>query len=252
MYLLYLDESGDPNNWDNQLCYVIGGVAVFEGKIRDLSNVMDLIQKKYFPEIKIPIEFHAHDIKKGHSPHFRKFSRDKNEEILNDVYSAISTCTFPGLAVFASAIDVEAVDGDARRDVFEQICMKFNFFLKDLFDNRKGRFDKGLLVIDRNQEHQFLQLIDNFKKAGTKGGYLGYIVDIPYFGKCNQTRMLQLADFVSYAVYQCYEHDDDTYLEMIKPRIYTGKIVKRYSNGLSHIIKKDCDCISCFGKNKVE
>ena len=38
MYLLYLDESGDPNSWQQYDTFVLAGVAVFEGAINQLVN----------------------------------------------------------------------------------------------------------------------------------------------------------------------------------------------------------------------
>ena len=52
MYVIYLDESGDPNGWNNnQNHFVIGGLAIHEGQISRIGKVLDDVQAEFFPEI---------------------------------------------------------------------------------------------------------------------------------------------------------------------------------------------------------
>ncbi len=252
MYILYLDESGDPNSWTEQNCYVIAGVAVHEGQIDVLSILIDKVQKKYFPKIKIPIQFHATDIRRGKG-HFSSYTKEIRDEILKDVYSLVRNCNFPDLIVFASIIDISKVENhtQARRAVFEDICEKFNGFL--LHQHKIGKPSKGLLVIDENREAEYRELVTDFKK-GTKHGYLGNVADIPYFARCTQTRMLQLADFIANAFFRYYQRNDETFLNIIHPRIYNGIpswSSKKIFLGLGHIIdrKEKCNCITCYKRN---
>jgi hypothetical protein len=46
MYLLYIDESGSGEHTN----FVLGGVAVFEGEIEQISQQLDTLQIHYFPE----------------------------------------------------------------------------------------------------------------------------------------------------------------------------------------------------------
>ncbi len=62
MYLLYLDESGDVANWRQQSNFVIAGIGVYEFRLKALSARIKDVQAKYFPEIPVPIVFHATDI----------------------------------------------------------------------------------------------------------------------------------------------------------------------------------------------
>jgi hypothetical protein len=250
LYILYLDESGDPNSWTEQKCYVIAGVAVHIGKIDELSIQTDYTQKKYFPSIKIPIQFHATDIRRGKGQHFSKYDQNKRNEILKDVYALIGSCKFPDLIVFASIIDISRVENPqhARRTVFEDVCMKFNGFL--LHQHRIKNPIKGLLVIDQNREAEYRELVNDFKRETTHGGYLGNVVDIPYFARCSQSRMLQLADFTANAFFRYYERDEDDFFKMILPRVYSGLPSWRYNKiylGLGHYIarKEKCKCPTC-------
>lgn len=243
MYLFYLDESGDPYSWQSQKCYVIGGVAIHEGQVHGIGAQMDALQSKYFPGIQIPIAFHASEIKRGKG-HFKGISRSRRNQILQDVYALIGSTTFPNLIAFSTAMDITAARNptQTRRDTFEDVCEKFNGFLVHQY--QRGHPAKGLLIIDENRRAEYRGLINDFKKKGTSHGYLGNIVDIPYFARCHQTRMLQLADFVANAVFVYYERSSTTTLNTILPRFY-GKAWKKLSAGLGHIVKRKCTCIAC-------
>jgi len=243
MYLLYLDESGDPYSWQNQKSYVIGGLAVHEGQIHGISIQMDGIQNKYFPGIQIQIAFHASEIRRGKG-HFQGITPSRRTQILQDVYALMGNATFPNLIVFATAIDITAVKDpvQARRDTFEDVCEKFNAFLVHQY--QRGHPAKGLLLIDENREAEYRVLVNDFKKQGTTHGYLGNVVDIPYFARCHQTRMLQLADFVANAIFEYYERNDSANLNIILHRFY-GNAWGSLSAGLGHITQKKCTCVTC-------
>jgi len=188
MYLLYLDESGVPNGWQKQRHYVLGGVAVFEGQIHRISNELEAIQTKYFPNITIPISFHATEIRRGKG-HFEPFTPNIRDDMLKDVYNVIANTNFPNLIAFATAIHISAVQNieQVRGHVLGDVCSRFNTFLKR--QHRAKKTSKGLLIIDRNQADQYRQLVCDFKVGGTRYGYIDNIVDIPYFARCLDTRM---------------------------------------------------------------
>jgi|GEM_PF-1299226 len=253
MYLLYLDEAGVSDGWDEQNNFVIAGIAVHEGKIYEISKKVDKLQETYFPKIKIPIPFHAHDIRHAKN-HFREIKQEKRNEIFHNIYSLIGNCKFPDLIIFATIIDISAVDNKTKvlERVFGDVCEKFNSFL---MHQKKylNKPTKGLLIIDKNREEYYRDLVNEFKKQ-TMHGYLGNVVDIPYFARCNQTRMLQLADFVASAVYQYYEHFDDSCLKIILPRIYQGLADwgEKYNLGSAHMIDdfERCNCFLCSERKK--
>jgi len=230
MHILYLDESGEPSNWVDYKHFVIGGVAVHEGQISDLIKNLKQIQERYFPGISVPIEFHATHVKHAKGL-FRSFPRNKRERVLQDVYELIRDTGFPNIITFAAVLSIDAAEDalQVRSDTFEEVCSAFNNFL--IWQHRLGHTAKGLVVIDRNREDEYRNLLKNFQ-TGTKYGYLGNVVDIPYFARSHETRMLQLADFCAYAVFQYYEHNNNTYIDTILPRIcrkpYTSQLDEHY------------------------
>ena len=243
MYILYLDESGDPNSWQEQKNFVIAGVAVYEGQIENIGEKLRGIQEKYFRGISVPIEFHATDIRNGKKA-FRDFQPNIREEILKDVCKVIADNRHPSLIIFGAVLGIDSAQNpnQARSDVFEEVCCSLNSFLVE--QHKLQHTNKALLIIDKYREDYYKQLLSTFRQNGTKYGYLGNIVDIPYFARCRETPMLQLADMSSYALYRYYEKNDDTYLKLISSRIY--KTIDGKMFGLKHITKKKpCDCISC-------
>ncbi len=83
-----------------------------------------------------------------------------------------------------------------------------------------------------------------FRDSGADYGSVHNIVDIPYFAGRIDTRMLQLADIVAYAVFQYYEHNDPQYIELIKDR-FDKRGPNEPPDGLKHITNDSCDCYAC-------
>jgi hypothetical protein len=249
MHILYLDESGEPSNWANQKNFIIAGVAVHEGQVSQLIRNMNAIQDRYFPGIAMPIEFHAEHVK--HSKGwFKNFPLSKREQILEDVYNLILNTGFPNIIVFATALNIDvANDADqVRSDTFEEVCCQFNNFL--IWQYRLGHPTKGLVIVDKNREDDYRKFLKKFQTS-TKYGYLGNVIDIPYFAQSHETRLLQLADFCAYATWRYYEGQDEKYLKIIQPRI-CRKPSTNLLDGLKHLTNnKSCTCLACSQSNQV-
>ena len=68
MFLLYLDESGDPKNVSENH-FVLAGIAVFERKSYWITNQLDAIEASLFAQGSTsPTEFHASEIARGRKP----------------------------------------------------------------------------------------------------------------------------------------------------------------------------------------
>jgi hypothetical protein len=241
MYLFYIDESGDPFAWDNHDNFVLAGVAIHEGQVRNISRQLDSIQQKYFPTINIPIEFHASVIHSG-KERFRRIEESVRIQIMNEIYDTIKDAGFPNLITFATAIHVSAVQNGAQalEDCLEDLCQRFNTFLMCQF--KAGFKDKGLLIMDKSgREMRIRELMVEFEQKGTRFGYLGNIMDVPYFADSKHTRMLQVADFVAYAFGRYLNSSDKSFLDKIANRIarQSDKPV-----GFKHLMdnRQTCSC----------
>jgi len=211
----------------------LGGVAVFEGELNRLAEGVEEIQKRFFPAISVPINFHASHIHAGRG-RFRKMPKENRVQLMQSIYGVIADVKWPGLVSFATAIDISWVEPgkDACMKAFEEICRTFNGFLMRQY--QRGKPDKGLLILDPSgRETRYRQCIADYRAHGTSWGYIGNIVDIPYFARSKETRMMQLADFCAYAVFHHYERDIHEFFNMIHPQFPRDK--NRNVYGLSHI-----------------
>jgi hypothetical protein len=243
VYLLYLDEAGDFNSWQNRNCAVLGGVAVHEGQLQRISALVDQVQAKWFPGITFPLEFHASAIRAG-KDRFRSFSPEQRALMLSDLYGLLAAEQFPQLVAFATTIDVSAVKTptQALGDAFEDICQRFNTFLVRGYG--RGVKNKGLLIIDRStySEPLYRDLISRFRSTGTRYGFLHNIVDAPFFTESHHTRFMQLADLVSWAAYRYHESGDHSYLNRILPRFDRSSPQSTPPDGFKHITARVCSC----------
>jgi hypothetical protein len=242
--LLYLDESGTPNGWQSQRNFVLGAVAIHEGQISQLSKQLDEVSRYYFPGRNFPIELHAEHINGGKQV-FRELPPDQRTRLMRDIYSWIADVPFPKLVAFATCIHYSMVwDGDqVLRDTLQDVCSRFNKFLTREFHKRRN---KGLLIIDEGRESEYRRLLADFKRTGTDyEGYLSNIIDIPYFARSLDSRMIQLADFVSYAVFQYYEHNDPQYIDRISLK-FDRRAPQHPADGLKHMTSdRTCTCEAC-------
>lgn len=108
----------------------------------------------------------------------------------------------------------------------------------------KGTPQKGLLIIDEAHESQYREMLRKFQTIGTKYGYTHNIVDVPYFGRAIHTRMIQLADFVTFAVFRYYEYGDSAFLDMIKGQ-FDRRSPGEPPEALKHLTKTKCKCMAC-------
>jgi len=224
----------------------LGGLAIHESQVYTLSKKLNEIQEKYFPGISVPINFHASDIRAGYVNHFNEYDQDERFEIMDDVYDIMHKAYPHNLIAFATCIDNTRYESpyQVTYDCFNSVCQSFNLFLYHRFKERD--YVKGMLIIDRGREKQYLDIYGRFKISPHVQEYLANIVDIPYFGACSQTRMLQLADFVSNAVYRYYENDDCENIDKFLHLFYKGDRFRPPARGLNHITQnEECDCYAC-------
>jgi hypothetical protein len=247
MYLFYLDESGSPGGWSQDDNFVIAGAAIHEGQVYRLSKRLDAVQEEFFPDIPVPLELHAEHIYNGRG-RFRRMPEQARAALLARVYDVIRNAGYPNLIAFASAVHVTAAQSPEQvfRACLGDICSRFNLLL--LRRCKKHRIDKGLLIMDQSgREAAVRSLLAEFQQSGTRlVEYLGNIVDVPYFSRSRDTRMLQFADFLAFAAGRFFNRGDSAYLEMVLPCI-DRRSQKGPLDGLSHIVGVGhaCSCMAC-------
>lgn len=89
-----------------------------------------------------------------------------------------------------------------------------------------------------------------FRQLGTQWGILKNLADVPYFASMKETRLLQLADFVAYAVWLLYEKRDASLIRYFLQRFDQNDGV---IHGLAHYrktLKVMCECPACGSRIK--
>ncbi|MGH7773272.1 MAG: DUF3800 domain-containing protein [Candidatus Binatia bacterium] len=249
MYLLYLDESGNEGDAKDKH-FVLAGIAVFERVTFFLSKYLDEVQTRHFPGIQ-PIPFHASHIRSG-MDFWRKVTPELRTKVLQDVGKVITRAKYPGAVLFAAVVEKsDRLFGEkAVEYATEAICKRFDTFLinRGVEASEKQR---GLLIFSEGRFHQRARIwVTGFRELGTRWGALRCLSDIPYFASMRDTRLLQIADFVAYAVFQLYEKRDPT---LIRPILHRFNEQNGTLHGLIHYrinpTSSSCECPACVSRN---
>jgi hypothetical protein len=245
MYLLYVDESGEPKN-TNDKHFVLGGVAVFERQIYHLNESLNELQRQFFPTTTDQIEFHASDIYRHNKEPWHTLPRAKCKEILQSVYGVIRDSHQLGVVLFAVVIDrgFQGVEGgDLVGRSFEELCNRFDLYLTRL--HKEENEQRGLIILDDSRyEARLKQLLAIYRTTGTRFGTVFNLPESPVFTESSTTRMLQLADFCSWAVFRRYEHGDTSHLDTI---INKFDMADGIIHGLVHLTtNRACTCTYCL------
>ncbi len=223
---------------------------MFERQPYFLSNDLDAIASRYFPDSSESIEFHAGPILQHRERPWKNVPKATRQSILEDVYELIASTRTPGLTLFAAAISktkAARANEDPVELAFQHVCQRFDLFLANMAPDWGEQ--RGLIVMDRTHEEERLQpLVRSWRAAGTPFGRLRHIAEVPLFTDSTATRLLQLADFTAYAVSRRYERCDTTYLDQIIHKFHadeTGCI-----HGLVHycLQHQTCHCPACMSR----
>jgi hypothetical protein len=222
MHILYIDEAGDGGTAPGSTQHlVLSGVAMHEAQWRQITGQVDQLQMTHFPQAGNTLELHASPLRGGHGD-FRGIPKAKRKQVLNDMYRLISNSS-RGLKLFAAVIHknefVKHYHGqvDPYGGAFEGLCTMFNFFLRRL-QKRYDRAERGIVVFDESRpslSKQLRLLQAKFQASGTRWTSIGQVIETPFFFDSRTSRLMQIADFCSHAVFRWYENNDDSYLKFI-------------------------------------
>jgi len=246
---MYVDESGgdDPNSTDR--FFVLGGISAFERVPYHLSADVDAIQKQFFPQIPDPIEFRASAIWNGNGQPWDSMTRPDRQELLKAIYGLIARET-KGVTLFGVALQKpDYPKSSPIQRTCEEMAGHFDAYLQGLeIAATSGEKQRGLMIFDQSRHEKTVQaLMTQYRTTGASFGKIRHLAEVPLFTDSKITRMLQLADFVAYALYKRYESSFAQFFDMIIPRFYEagGKIHGLIHLNLNH---KTCYCPGCFSR----
>lgn len=215
MYLLYVDDSGDVAD-PNLSHFVLGGVAVFERQAYWLAKELDKIASRFDPADPDSIELHGNPMVQGNKG-WKRFPQENRISAIKDCLYCLAR-THPKNRIFSVVIEKNSVrDGDPVEFAFEQLCNRFDRYLARL--HKDGDTQRGLLVIDESSyEKKFQGLARNFWSIGHRWGRLANISEVPLFVDSRASRLIQLADLISYGIFRKFEKDDDRFFSIVSQR----------------------------------
>lgn len=248
MYLLYLDESGNPDDAGDKY-FVLGGLAVFERRTYWMQQEMELIKATHFPAAP-PLDFHAQPIRGGKG-FWRRIDPELRAKVLQELGRVITKAPQAESVLFSAAVEkTDKVFGEeAIRLALEQVCKRFDTLL---MRKAKGRNpQRGLIVLAQSHYEQRAKTwISQFRALGTQWGVLKHLSDLPFFVPAKESRMLQLADYVAHATFLLYERHDSSLFKSILDRFdATGGTY----HGLVHVSGDKgatCGCPACASRHK--
>lgn len=243
MYLLYVDESGDPAASSDH--FVVGGLAVHESRVRSLNRSLEAIVGRY---LTVNLELHAQWIRAGKGP-WGAIPRPVKQGLLADIPASLGRFTrSPGAALFAVARAPGAVPAaDPLERVYEELLLRFTQMLIRV-NRETGRDDHGIVIADEAKYELTLQpIVQRWRTSGTRFARLGRLVEVPLFIDSKATRLTQAADFVAHAVYRHYEAGDDS---LFAPLLNGFDAVGGVRHGLMHLVRdyRRCPCAACASR----
>ncbi len=244
MYLLYLDASGTVRD-PNEDYIIVAGVALFERQIYHAIRALDALAAEIDPHHPDEIEFHGSVMFQARGD-WKRIGTKKSREYINRALGTLDS-THESTHVFAAAIHKSAISPrDPIEYAFEQICNRFDRYLSRIYYADNKNRQRGLIIFDESRYEGALQRLSrDFRTIGHSWGVLRDIIEVPLFVDSRASRLVQLADLISYATYRRYERDDSQYFDQIVPRLdRQGKVI----HGLVHYTPEgdySCSCPAC-------
>ena len=228
----------------------MAGVAVHETAIFHVIRELDEVVARHlhFDAAEIAqIELHGNELRTGRK-YWRRIPREVRASLMNDALAVLLGPSQRNLRAFGIILDKVAVSPeDPVEHAFEQLCSRFDHFLKRRY-RQTGQPQRGLLVLDEDKYERPLQILArDYRTGGTRWGNLRNLAEVPLFVDSQASRLIQLADLVSYALWRRYEHEDSTW---IAPVIGTFDNEGGIYHGLYHrkLPGTPCDCPACASR----
>ncbi|MCW5258162.1 DUF3800 domain-containing protein [Verminephrobacter aporrectodeae] len=216
MYLLYLDESGHPQDPGSNF-FVLAGVAVFERSTHWLDSRISPIAARFNAADPSSVEFHGSPMHAGKGD-WSGIAPAERVQAVVDVLSLLGNQQLK-LRVFASVIEKSTLPlNQILERSFEAVAHQFDQYLADMWTRHQDP-QRGLVVCDKASYEQKLQALSSlFKHQGHQlGGRLRNFAEVPLFLDSRASRLIQLADLIAYWIFRYYQSKDDRGFRLIEP-----------------------------------
>ncbi len=240
MHLLYLDDSGSVKNAADRHI-ILAGFSVAEMGIHWLSNRLDGLAERLWPDNPSSLEFHGTEMHNG-KKQWRGIGKQDRIDAYHEALGYLTQSRHSRL--FCASVHRRAAGIDDPMELaFEHVASRFDRMLGRF--HKGGNTQRGLIVLDESAYETSLQaLATQFRNHGHRWGQLHNIAEVPLFVNSKATRMIQYADLVAHASRRYFELGDPTYFDPIRTSFDSvgGQI-----HGLIHRVPggERCDCFSC-------
>lgn len=216
MHLLYADESGsiaDPT----QKFFVLAGVCVFERATHWIEVELNKIAGRFAPNQPHDLELHGSPMRTGADGWRQHPIADRKQAMLDALSEGVAKKFPRDVRLFGVVLEKQKHSGcDIAEVAFEQLSSRFDQFLGRLYRD-KDDAQRGLILFDESAtENRIQTLAREFKYTGHSFGVTRNYAEVPVFLDSKASRLIQLADLVSYSLFRNYEHADDTYYKVIR------------------------------------
>lgn len=239
MYLLYVDESGDPglhaDPTRGSAIYVLLGLAVPDAEIRSLSQRVEEVLRRFLGGRAAQCELHRRLLLRG-SPPFDRLRPEERRALDREIATVVMDSRATLLAVI---IDKQAHQRRYQYPVRpDLLALEFLVERFDLFLSRRD--DRGCVVYDsvgKGQDTELRRFFAGWQTAGTSARRIERIIETVFFVPSNTTRLVQLADCCAHIVFSHYSRPGgEPLLDTLRPRFDcspTGEVegwgIKRWS-----------------------
>ncbi|HEY4943911.1 MAG TPA: DUF3800 domain-containing protein [Rhizomicrobium sp.] len=246
MHILYVDDSGSVEN-ATERHFVLGGVSVFERGLYHQIKLADECVASYKLGDPHDIELHGTEMYQGRKGVWHSVSKKADREAM--VQSALGTLKgHRSITLFAVIVDKEAISPrDPISTAFEEMCNRFNLFLARMNDRRQDGEQRGLIVMDEMRHEKPLQtLARKFRIDGARWGHFRNLAEVPLFVDSKASRLIQLADLVSWSTFRKYEFSDGRFFDPLIPLFDAdGGVI----HGVVHLNRGErCYCPGCYSR----
>jgi hypothetical protein len=215
MHLFYLDESGHPAD-PNQKHFVLGGFSIFERQGFWFENELDKIAARFNPADPRSVELHGSPMLQGRGMWRGIPIQDRIKAIEDSI--AVLTNSHNSNRVFGVAINKASISPqDPVEYCFEQVSSRFDQYLWRL--HMRGETQRGIIILDKSTYENTLQgLATDFRSIGHRWGILRNLAEVPLFLDSKASRLIQLADLISFGIFRKYEKDDNRFFDLFAKR----------------------------------
>lgn len=227
MYLLFIDESGNPGlhtkNVSTEPC-VIASVAIPDGAWKSIDRQFRDIKSRY----RIGGELKWRDFAPTPQAKLSHLDQSQKTRLRHEVYSLLTSRNAVRIIAVVGTPSVYAAKGVFRastdgfyRHALKSLSERFQYFLQDQ-SRDTAVHHTGLLVCDareRRKDQRLVEAMNDLMMGGLYVSSYDNIVEGLFMADSRLSTGVQLADIVGGAIWRKEARGDSTWYDVIEPRI---------------------------------